>query len=200
MTGAAQWRVPCRHLDDHAAERAMHSQVSWNNLAYFPEEERVVDDVEEADLIEWLERADRADRALVVCNQCKRVKLAGGGTDLLHDGGNTVTQVGHCRHDHHDVYIGRGESGDAHLLNTPVGERGWLGNPFPVSEHGRVQCIDRFRVEFEARLADDAEFRAAVRALAGSVLGCWCQRLADDGPACHGEVIAEHADRLAADD
>ena len=35
--------------------------------------------------------------------------------------------------------------------------------------------------------------------LAGKTLGCWCQRLDEDSPACHAEVIAEHADRLARD-
>ena len=106
------------------------------------------------------------------------------------------TQVGHCRHDDIDVYAGRGSNGDAHLLNTDVHERGWLGNPFRTDEHGRVQCIERFRSEFEACLDEDDEFREAVAQLQGKVLGCWCQRLDDEGPACHGEVIAEWADRL----
>jgi len=109
------------------------------------------------------------------------------------------TRVGHCKKDATDVYIGRGRN-DRHMTTTPsdeIGRRGWLGNPFPVDEHGRRQCVDRFRTEFEARLKHDEEFRAAVRDLAGKTLGCWCQRLNDDGPLCHGEVIAEWADRLA---
>jgi hypothetical protein len=111
----------------------------------------------------------------------------------------TETRVGHCRHDDVDVYIGRGEN-DAHLLNTDIGERGWLGNPFHVDDHGRGQCIERFRAEFEARLQEDDEFREAVAQLKGKVLGCWCQRLEEDGPACHGEAIAEWVDRLVDDD
>lgn len=118
------------------------------------------------------------------------------GTEQLRlDGTTAPTRVGHCRHCSHDAYIGRGDGGDAHLLNTEIGERGWLGNPFPVDEHGRAQCVERFRAEFEARLDDDPEFREAVANLRGSVLGCWCQRLNDDGPLCHGEVIAEWADK-----
>lgn len=109
---------------------------------------------------------------------------------------SSETRVGHCKHDPTDVYIGRGTD-QTHMLTTDVGKRGWLGNPFSVHEHGRVQCVERFRTEFEARLKEDAEFRDAVRQLAGRKLGCWCQRLNDDGPLCHGEVIAEHADRLA---
>lgn len=58
-------------------------------------------------------------------------------------------------------------------------------------------CVERFRVAFKARLEEDEEFREAVANLHGSVLGCWCRRLNDDRPLCHGEVIAEHAHRLA---
>lgn len=109
---------------------------------------------------------------------------------------NEQTRVGHCKKDNCQIYIGRSQGGDGHMLSVETGDRGWLGNPFPVDEHGRVQCIERFRVEFEARLEDDEQFRRAVRALHGKTLGCWCQRLSDDGPACHGGVIAEWADRL----
>lgn len=109
------------------------------------------------------------------------------------------TRVGHVKKDRTEVYVGRGDGGDGHMLNTEIGNRGWLGNPFPVDDHGRVQCVDRFRAEFEARLETDDEFRDAVAQLQGKILGCWCQRLNDDGPLCHGEVIAEHADRLAQD-
>jgi len=83
------------------------------------------------------------------------------------------------------------------MLNTPVGDRGWLGNPHRVEDHGREGSIERFRRAFEYRLQNDAEFRARVRDLAGSTLGCWCRGVDEDSPACHGDVIAEHADRLA---
>jgi hypothetical protein len=82
------------------------------------------------------------------------------------------------------------------MLSTPVGQRGWLGNPNTVEDHGREGSIERFRKAFEYRIDNDAEFRAAVQDLAGQTLGCWCQRVDDDSPACHGEVIAEWADRL----
>lgn len=120
----------------------------------------------------------------------------GNQTQTRLDGG-VKTLVGHCRNDSTDIYIGRGDHGDAHLNNTPIGERGWLGNPYPKDDHGRAECIDLFRSDFEARLESDPEFKQAVAELAGQTLGCWCQRAADDGPACHGEVIATHADRLA---
>ena len=112
---------------------------------------------------------------------------------------NQPTRVGHCKHLSHHVYIGRSRGGDGHMLNTEIGNRGWLGNPFPKDKHGRRQCVEMFRVEFEKRLESDPDFRDAVAELSGSILACWCQRLNDDGPLCHGEVIAEHADRLGAD-
>lgn len=111
--------------------------------------------------------------------------------------GDAPTRVGHCRKDNCTVYIGRGNGGDATMMNTPIGTHGWLGNPFLVETHGRTQCIDWFRMEFEKRLAEDPAFRAAIRGLSGEILGCWCQRVTDDGPQCHGEVVAEWADRLA---
>lgn len=110
----------------------------------------------------------------------------------------TRTRVGHTKRDETDVYIGRGPGG-RDMLSTPVGDRGWLGNPHTVEDHGREGCIKRFRKAFVRRLEDDPEFRARVRDLAGKTLGCWCQGVDEDGPACHGEVIAEHADRLVSD-
>ena len=107
------------------------------------------------------------------------------------------TRVGHCRHDDVDVYVGRGDCGDADMLNTLIGERGWLGNPFTVEQCGRGPAIGNYRRVFEWRLEADDEFRQAVADLQGKVLGCWCQRLDEDSPGCHAEVIADHVDCLA---
>jgi len=106
------------------------------------------------------------------------------------------TRVGHTKADETDEYAGRGP-GARDMTETPIGERGWLGNPFTVEEYSREESIERFRETFEDRLEEDVEFRDAVRNLHGKTLGCWCQRLEDDSPACHAEVIAEWADRLA---
>lgn len=111
------------------------------------------------------------------------------------------TRVGHVYDDSEavDVYVGRG-SGKRSMGEVPIGKRGWLGNPHTVASYGRENCIEMFRVDFEERLRSDEEFREAVRELAGQTLGCYCQRLEDDEPACHGEVIAEWADRLDEED
>jgi len=106
------------------------------------------------------------------------------------------TKVGHCKQDDCDVYVGRGRGGK-HMLEAEMGERGWLGNPYTLENHSRDESIAKFREAFEIAVENDAEFRREVARLSGKTLGCWCQREADDGPACHGEVIAEYADRLA---
>lgn len=117
--------------------------------------------------------------------------------------GDSPTRVGHSTKDSRTTaYIGRDRrDGELkHMNNTPIGKRGWIGNPYPKDDYGRAECIELFRADFEDRLEDDDEFRAAVANLKGEVLGCWCQRLEDDGPACHGEVVAEWAERLGGDD
>ena len=112
-------------------------------------------------------------------------------------GDSKRTRVGHIRKDDCDVYVGRGDGGDADMLNTPIGEHGWLGNPFTVGQWGRGPAIGNFRRVFEWRIEADPEFRGAVADLSGNVLGCWCQRLENDGPGCHAEIIADHANRIS---
>lgn len=105
------------------------------------------------------------------------------------------TAVGHCKRDETDVYIGRGPNG-RDMTETAIGERGWLGNPYSVELWGREGCVENFRADFEQRLEWDRGFRDAVSQLSGKTLGCWCRSVDEDEPACHGDVIAEHADRL----
>lgn len=119
------------------------------------------------------------------------------------DGAPPKTRVGHVTRDADQVdhYVGRSAVGggtrDLHSDVAP-GTPGWLGNPYTLDELPRLEAIAAYREDFEERLREDDEFRAAVRDLAGDVLGCYCRPL-DVGPdpACHADVIAEHADRLA---
>lgn len=106
---------------------------------------------------------------------------------------DSPTRVGHCKRDEYDEYAGRGRGG-RHMLNTPVGERGWLGNPFSVDDYDRKESIEQFARAFADKLRHNDEFRCAVRELRGQVLGCWCQGIEDDAPACHAEVIAGYVD------
>lgn len=112
--------------------------------------------------------------------------------------GRYRTRVGHVVKDGDevDVYVGRGENG-RDMRDTPVGQRGWLGNPFTLTENGRGEAIERFRMDFEDRLDKDERFRDAVGELAGKTLGCWCRTIDAGYPECHGDIIADHAERIA---
>jgi hypothetical protein len=95
------------------------------------------------------------------------------------------TIVVNVRSDEYDVYIGRvwkGSSGSGASM---------FGNPFipddRSSEESRQACLDKYRIYFEGRLAVDPVFRAAVLALRGKRLGCFCAP-----KSCHGDIIAEY--------
>lgn len=137
-----------------------------------------------------LELVDSADTPGPITWECPKCGRA------VH--GRVRTEVGHVIEDGDDidVYAARG-SGRKAMGEVAVGQRGWLGNPYTVAEHGREGAIEKFREDFEERLESDEEFRQAVADLAGSRLGCFCQTLDEHGPACHAEVIAEHADRIS---
>lgn len=103
----------------------------------------------------------------------------------------TKTTVGHCKRDSIDTYIGRGPNGRG-MFETPIGERGWLGNPFTLENHHRGASIAKFKEVFLDRLEGDEAFRNAVHDLEGDTLGCWCRSVDDETPACHGDVIADY--------
>ncbi len=91
------------------------------------------------------------------------------------------------------IYIGRGGNGQDHFGNTPVNEKGWLGNPYPVNAtRSREESIEAFRQDFETRLHNDEEFVSALaevreKVYSGeAVLACYCAPLP-----CHGDVILE---------
>lgn len=90
----------------------------------------------------------------------------------------------------YDEYIGRGPDG-RDMTETPIGKDGWLGNPYRIKsaggEHTRKESIDLFETDFADRLDNDPEFRAAVEALEGQTLGCYCKP-----KSCHGDVIAKY--------
>lgn len=108
------------------------------------------------------------------------------------------TQVAHCVDDSEsvDVYVGRGPN-QRDFTETPIGKRGWLGNPYHLTDYSRAESIELFKAAFIDAVKNDAELAAAVAELSGQTLGCWCQRLDETEPACHGEVIADVADVLA---
>jgi len=113
------------------------------------------------------------------------------------------TRVGHCQRDDVDVYIGRDRrDGELkHMNNTPIEEGGWLGNPYRLEDgYSREESAQLFEEDLKDRIESDPEFRGALIDLHGLVLGCWCQKLDQDEPSCHGEIIAIHVDRLAVEE
>lgn len=117
-----------------------------------------------------------------------------------------MTTVVNMRREPFDVYIGRVRAqpdGDALSGRgvAPIGKRGWLGNPLAInlqslremsSNDARIyldSIMAGYRVYFAERIEKDPAFRAAVLALRGKRLGCFCK----PGP-CHGDVIAAWID------
>jgi hypothetical protein len=110
-----------------------------------------------------------------------------------------TTRVVH-RSEPHDIYIGRGDGGDAHLNNTNIGETGWLGNPYKTKSGGggytREQSIALSRADVLHRLDHDPAFGAALAQLKGQRLACYCRHARETEPACHGDVLVDVIDAL----
>jgi len=90
------------------------------------------------------------------------------------------TRVVNLRKEKYDVCIGRG---------SPFGNNMRIGSKVdgklePVT---REEAIAWYKEYFYARLKQQPEFRQAVEALKGKVLGCWCKPLP-----CHGDVIRDY--------
>ena len=84
---------------------------------------------------------------------------------------NMTTLVVH-RNGPHDVYIGR---------------PGIWGNPYIIGDHGtRAEVIEMYR----HHLLSSPELLKLLPTLKDKTLGCWCKP-----NACHGDVIAELADK-----
>lgn len=102
--------------------------------------------------------------------------------------GEIETRLVNQKHtDRYTVDIGRANNGKSNMNNTPVGEPGWLGNPYGTNQYDRDEAVDLFRDDFHDRLESDPEFREAVQDLQGETLACHCKP-----KACHGDVILEY--------
>ena len=85
----------------------------------------------------------------------------------------TMTRVVHCKNEPFDVYIGRPSK--------------W-GNPFRIGKDGsREDVIEKYRHWILANPSLMAHLRSELK---GKTLGCWCKP-----NACHGDVLAELADK-----
>jgi len=95
----------------------------------------------------------------------------------------TETEVVNKREEPADIYIGRGKNG-ANICTTRIGEYGWLGNPFKLTDYSREESIQKYKIVFLEMIEHREGFREAVLDLKGKKLGCWCKP-----KACHGDVI-----------
>jgi hypothetical protein len=82
------------------------------------------------------------------------------------------------------VYIGRQDR--YRKLN------GYFGNPFPIgTDSTREEVVKKFRTHALGKIAFDPEYARRVKELHGKTLVCFCAPFA-----CHGDVLAELAERL----
>ena len=89
------------------------------------------------------------------------------------------TTVVNCKYDTPDVYIGRPSR--------------W-GNPYKITNDlDRDAVIELFRTRLLRHIEQGRVHPSDLLELAGKRLGCWCKPRA-----CHGDVLAEFADRVAA--
>lgn len=94
------------------------------------------------------------------------------------------TTVVNARKSPYDVYIGRPGRGVEGPFGNPIREM--VECPECSAFHtSRAALMSCFKTYFERRVAQDLEFRAAVLALRGKRLGCFCVP-----GLCHGDVIA----------
>jgi hypothetical protein len=107
----------------------------------------------------------------------------------------TVVDISHAGSEF-DVYIGRKSP---RAKDKRCHTESPFANPFRVGVDGeRGECIDKFRVYIEDQLADEVEgprLRRLLGLLQGKRLGCWCKGKRGKG-ACHGDVLAELADKI----
>jgi hypothetical protein len=86
---------------------------------------------------------------------------------------NSKTRIVHCKKEPYDVYIGRPSK--------------W-GNPFKIGRDGsRHEVIRKYR---DMIIVNTELITQLPSELKGKVLGCWCKP-----DACHGDVLAELADK-----
>lgn len=86
-----------------------------------------------------------------------------------------------------NVYIGRRGIVFVDGVRYPKEDSPWC-NPFKVKAGvlGRAEAIEKYKKYIIARLKAESGLTAALAALRGKRLGCWCCP-----EACHGDVLVE---------
>jgi hypothetical protein len=92
--------------------------------------------------------------------------------------GKMPTRVVHVRKEDFDFYIGR--------AFAEFGESEWH-NPFKIEPGCGRKCVIE---KFKQYILQHPELLVKLRMLKDKTLGCWCKP-----KACHGDVLAELADK-----
>lgn len=96
-----------------------------------------------------------------------------------------MTKVVHCKIEKYDVYIGRGSI--------------W-GNPFSHKDgtkaKEKVNSVEEAVAKYREYLMSQPKLLRRLPELKGKILGCWCKTKKNPNALCHGDVLAELADKL----
>lgn len=96
------------------------------------------------------------------------------------------TKVVHCMQKEYDVYIGRGRGSV------------W-GNPFTHKEGiwaKKVATVEEAIEKYREYIMSRPDLLERLPELKGKVLGCWCKTKNNPNAPCHGDVLAELADKI----
>lgn len=69
------------------------------------------------------------------------------------------------------------------------GRPGKYGNPYPVQEYGREECLKLFEEYLRNRLDAEPDL---LKPLMGKDLACWCK----PHEACHADILLEYANKI----
>ena len=90
-----------------------------------------------------------------------------------------------------NVYVGRPGVVFIDKVRFPKSANSIWANPFKIGRDGdRDQVLFKFREYIINKLENDELLRNELKTLKGKTLGCWCHP-----EKCHGDIIAELADR-----
>ena len=94
------------------------------------------------------------------------------------------TKVVHCKTDPYDIYIGRPSE--------------W-GNPFSHKENTLAQykckTIEEAVAKYRDWIQSQPNLIKKIHTLKGKTLGCWCKTKKNPQALCHGDILAELADK-----
>lgn len=92
--------------------------------------------------------------------------------------------VVHCKIDPYDVYIGRPSI--------------W-GNPYSHKDGTlakfKTESIEESVLKFKEYVLNNPQLMSKIPELKGKVLGCWCKTKKNPNSPCHGDVLAELANK-----